>query len=139
MSRVLYVEPDDEITDLVEKIRRSGEEGELVFVLPHRGNVLQSPLNLRLLQQYSRSFVKSTAIVSGDPRVQQLAKSAGFPTYASVQAYERGVQVVRPHRPAEPTTATAYAGGDLAAGDGSDGPDGDAMAPVGAGTRAAAA
>jgi hypothetical protein len=102
MSKVLYVEPDDEITDLVEKIRRSGEEQDLVFVLPHRTKVLQSPLNLRLLQQYSRSFVKHTAIVSGDPRVQQMAKSAGFPTYASVQAYERGVEVVRPHSPVEP-------------------------------------
>jgi hypothetical protein len=64
--------------------------------------VLQSPLNLRLLQQYSRSFVKHTAIVSGDPRVQAMAKSAGFPTFASVQAYERGVEVVRPHAPTEP-------------------------------------
>lgn len=103
MSKVLYVEPDDEITDLVEKIRRSGEEQDLVFVLPHRTKVLQSPLNLRLLQQYSRSFVKHTAIVSGDPRVQAMAKSAGFPTYASVQAYERGVEVVRPHAPVEPS------------------------------------
>ena len=102
MSKVLYIEPDDEITDLVEKIRRSGEEQELVFVLPHRTKVLQSSLNLRLLQQYSRSFVKHTAIVSGDPRVQQLAKSAGFPTFASVQAYERGVEVVRPHPAADP-------------------------------------
>jgi len=130
MSKVLYVEPDDEITDLVEKIRRSGEEEELVFVLPHRGNVLQSPLNLRLLQQYSRSFVKRTAIVSGDPRVQQLAKSAGFPTFASVQAFERGVQVVRPHPPVETPVL----------GDGEDGESpngGDGMAPVGA--RAAAA
>ena len=104
MSKVLYVEPDDEITDLVEKIRRAGDEQDLVFVLPHRTRVLQSPLNLRLLQQYSRSFVKHTAIVSGDPRVQALAKSAGFPTYASVQAYERGVEVVRPHSPAEPSS-----------------------------------
>src|SRR5258706_2975516 len=102
MSKVLYIEPDDEITDLVEKIRRSGEEQDLVFVLPHRTKVLQSPLNLRLLQQYSRSFVKHTAIVSGDPRVQAMAKSAGFPTYASVQAYERCVEVVRPHAPTEP-------------------------------------
>jgi hypothetical protein len=102
MSKVLYVEPDDEITDLVEKIRRSGEEQDLVFVLPHRTKVLQSPLNMRLLQQYSRSFVKRTAIVSGDPRVQQMAKNAGFPTFASVQAYERGVEVVRPHAPVEP-------------------------------------
>ena len=102
MSKVLYIEPDDEITDLVEKIRRSGEEQDLVFVLPHRTKVLQSPLNMRLLQQYSRSFVKRTAIVSGDPRVQKMAKEAGFPTFASVQAYERGVEVVRPHTPVEP-------------------------------------
>ena len=140
MSKVLYVEPDDEITDLVEKIRRSGEENELVFVLPHRGNVLQSPLNLRLLQQYSRSFVKTTAIVSGDPRVQSLAKGAGFPTYASVQAYERGVQVVRPHRVAEPSpgddeeTIGAGAGAGFGAGAGAGaaaGLAGDGMAPVG--------
>jgi len=137
MSRVLYVEPDDEITDLVEKIRRSGEENELVFVLPHRTNVLQSPLNLRLLQQYSRSFVKRTAIVSGDPRVQALAKSAGFPTYASVQAFERGVQVVRPHAPVEAAVldddTVTGAGAGAGAGTG-----GDGMAPVGARMAAAA-
>ncbi|HEV7677366.1 MAG TPA: hypothetical protein VGQ42_02225 [Candidatus Dormibacteraeota bacterium] len=127
MSRVLYIEPDDEITDLVEKIRRSGEEQDLVFVLPHRTKVLQSSLNLRLLQQYSRSFVKRTAIVSGDPRVQQLAKSAGFPTYASVQAYERGVEVVRPHPAAEPLNPEVD-------GDGAVAPD---MAPIGAAAAAA--
>jgi hypothetical protein len=126
MSKVLYVEPDDEITDLVEKIRRSGEEQDLVFVLPQRTKVLQSPLNLRLLQQYSRSFVKHTAIVSGDPRVQEMAKSAGFPTYASVQAYERGVEVVRPHSPMEPSY--------------DDEPDGHTpdMSPIGAAAATAA-
>ncbi|HZS15047.1 MAG TPA: hypothetical protein VFC09_10640 [Candidatus Dormibacteraeota bacterium] len=125
MSKVLYIEPDDEITDLVEKIRRSGEEQDLVFVLPNRTKVLQSPLNLRLLQQYSRSFVKHTAIVSGDPRVQQMAKNAGFPTFASVQAYERGVEVVRPHAPFEPLP------------DEEDG-HGEAMAPVGTAAAAGA-
>src|SRR5258708_32838751 len=109
MSKVLYVEPDDEIPDLVEKIRRSGEEGELVFVLPHRGNVLQSPLNLRLLQQYSRSFVKTSAIVSGDPRGQQLAKRAGLPTYAPVPAHEPAVPVGRPPPPVRaPGRAAAH-------------------------------
>jgi hypothetical protein len=124
MSKVLYVEPDDEITDLVEKIRRSGEENELVFVLPHRTKVLQSPLNLRLLQQYSRSFVKRTAIVTGDPRVQELARGAGFPTFASVQAFERGIEVVRPH-PATPEDGVGEEAG-------------DAMPPVGQRPAAAA-
>src|SRR4030081_3781083 len=96
MSRVLYVEFDDEITELVARIRASGEEAALVFVLPNRARVLQSILNLRLLQQYSRSFMKRTSIVSGDPRVQQLARDAAFPVYASVAAFERGGQPLPP-------------------------------------------
>jgi hypothetical protein len=96
VSRVLYVEFDDEITELVERIRASGDEADLVFVLPNRARVLQSVLNLRLLQQYSRSFMKRTSIVSGDPRVQQLARDAAFPVYASVAAYDRGVQALPP-------------------------------------------
>src|SRR5215470_2617861 len=96
MARILYVEFDDEITELVERIRVSGDDADLVFVLPNRARVLQSVINLRLLQQYSRSFMKRTAIVSGDPRVQQLARDAAFPVYASVAAYERGVQALPP-------------------------------------------
>ncbi|HEY2705469.1 MAG TPA: hypothetical protein VGL20_17440 [Candidatus Dormibacteraeota bacterium] len=96
MAKMVYVDPDEEITELVERIRAAGDESDLVFIFPSQARVLLSPLNLRLLQQYSRSNLKSTAIVSGDPRVQGLAREAGFATYASVQAYERGMEVVRP-------------------------------------------
>ncbi|HEV3123887.1 MAG TPA: hypothetical protein VG266_04845 [Candidatus Dormibacteraeota bacterium] len=94
--KVVYVEPDEEITDLVERIRDSGDVEELAFVLPQRARVLQSPLNLRLLQQYSRSYAKKTSIVSGEPRVQLMAREAGFSTYASVTALERGIEVTSP-------------------------------------------
>ena len=96
MAKMLYVDPDEEITELVERIRAAGDDPDLVFIFPSHARVLLSPLNLRLLQQYSRSNLKSTAIVTGDPRVQGLAREAGFATYASVQAYERGVQVMVP-------------------------------------------
>jgi hypothetical protein len=96
MAKMLYVDPDEEITELVERIRSAGDEADLVFIFPSHARALLSPLNLRLLQQYSRSNLKSTAIVSGDPRVQGLAREAGFATFASVQAYERGVEVMRP-------------------------------------------
>src|ERR1700758_2378735 len=96
MAKMLYVDPDEEITELVDRIRAAADEKDLVFIFPSHARVLLSPLNLKLLQQYSRSNLKSTAIVSGDPRVQGLAREAGFATYASVQAYERGVQVMRP-------------------------------------------
>jgi hypothetical protein len=125
MAKMLYVEPDDEITELVERIRGAADEPELVFVFPTQARVLLSPLNLRLLQQYSRSFVKRTAIVSGDPRVQGLAREAGFPTYASVQAYERGVQVMLP-----PTDGTAGGGGAAGAAEALDDPWSDAVPPA---------
>lgn len=94
MARVVYVEAEEEITDLVERIRDLHDESEIVFVMPNRSRVLQSLLNLRLLQQYARSFMKSASVVSADARTQQLARETGFPTYASVAAYERGVEAV---------------------------------------------
>jgi hypothetical protein len=115
MAKMLYVDPDEEITELVERIRGAGEDADLVFIFPSHARVLLSPLNLRLLQQYSRTNLKSTAIVSGDPRIQGLAREAGFSTYASVQAYERGVQVMQP--------VGGAPDGDGAAGDGADGPE----------------
>src|ERR1700758_3161802 len=111
MAKMLYVDPDEEITELVDRIRAAESEKDLVFIFPSHARVLLSPLNLRLLQQYSRSNLKNTAIVSGDPRVQGLAREAGFATYASVQAYERGVQVMRP------ATDGAAAGDGAAAAD----------------------
>ncbi|HEV7467880.1 MAG TPA: hypothetical protein VGP96_16410, partial [Candidatus Dormibacteraeota bacterium] len=116
MAKMVYVDPEEEITELVERIRGAGDESDLVFVFPSQARVLLSPLNLRLLQQYSRSNLKSTAIVSGDPRVQGLAREAGFATYASVQAYERGVQVMRPAADGASGDGAAAAGaGGLAA------------------------
>jgi hypothetical protein len=116
MAKMVYVDPEEEITELVERIRAAGDEPDLVFIFPSQARVLLSPLNLRLLQQYSRSNLKSTAIVSGDPRVQGLAREAGFATYASVQAYERGVQVMRSATDATDTTDGGAGDGVAAAG-----------------------
>jgi hypothetical protein len=94
MAEMIYVEPGEEITDLVERVRGTGTDSDLVFVLPNGSRLLQSELNLRLLQQYARSFMKSAAVVSGDARTQRLAAENGLPVYASVPAYQRGVQAV---------------------------------------------
>ncbi|HEY0409227.1 MAG TPA: hypothetical protein VGE42_03070, partial [Candidatus Dormibacteraeota bacterium] len=114
MAKMVYVDPEEEITELVERIRAAGDESHLVFIFPSQARVLLSPLNLRLLQQYSRSNLKRTAIVSGDPRVQGRAREAGFATYASVQAYERGVPVMRPASDADGDGVAAAGAADLA-------------------------
>jgi|GEM_PF-2079746 len=90
MAKLLYVEPSDEITDLVDRIRRSGADRDLVFVVPPDGHVLRTPLDMRLLMQYTRGFQKRIAIVSGDPQIQTLAMRTGFPTFASLARLEQG-------------------------------------------------
>lgn len=90
MAKLLYVEPNDEITDLVDRIRRAEGDRDLVFVVPPDGRVLRSPLDMRLLMQYTRGFQKRIAIVSGDPQIQALAIRTGFPTFASLARLEQG-------------------------------------------------
>ena len=90
MAKLLYVEPSDEITDLVDRIRRSGADRDLVFVVPPDGHVLRTPLDMRLLMQYTRGFQKRIAIVSGDHQIQTLAIRTGFPTFASLARLEQG-------------------------------------------------
>ncbi|HUY55859.1 MAG TPA: hypothetical protein VMV23_11980 [Candidatus Nanopelagicaceae bacterium] len=91
MSKLLYVEPTDEITDLVDRIRRAEGERDLVFVLPPGGRVLRSPLDAQLLMQYTRGFQKRVAIVAAEPQVQALAIRAGFPTFPTVSRLEQGM------------------------------------------------
>ncbi|MGC2207057.1 MAG: hypothetical protein WA724_04300, partial [Candidatus Dormiibacterota bacterium] len=90
MAKLLYVEPSDEITDLSDRIRRAGADRDLVFVVPPDGHVLRTPLDMRLLMQYTRGFQKRIAVVSGDPQIQTLAIRTGFPTFASLARLEQG-------------------------------------------------
>lgn len=108
MSKLLYVEPTDEITDLVDRIRRATDERDLVFVVPQDARALHSPLDLQLLMQYTRGFQKRLAIVSGDPQVQALAIRTGFATYTSLAQMEQGVALTGA-RVAERAAAAATA------------------------------
>ncbi|HEV3232442.1 MAG TPA: baseplate J/gp47 family protein [Candidatus Dormibacteraeota bacterium] len=90
MPKLIYAEPDDEITNLVDRLRSEKEEQDLVFVLPAASRVLQSGLNARLLMQYSNSLGKTTAIVSPDQRTQAMGIETGFRVFGSLAAYETG-------------------------------------------------
>jgi hypothetical protein len=110
MAKLLYVEPTDEITDLVDRIRRAEGDRDLVFVVPPDGRALRSSLDLQLLLQYTRGFQKRVSIVSGDARVQALAIRAGFPTFTTLSQLEQGVSLR-----SAPTAAAVAAGTALAA------------------------
>ena len=95
MSAVVIARPDDEIADLIDRIRSSGEP-DVGLVVPGSSQALRTPLNVRLLAQFSNQSGRRTAIVSEDPRVQQLARASGLQVYGSVPAYERGIELTAP-------------------------------------------
>jgi hypothetical protein len=96
VPEVIYTETSDEIVDLVERVR-SAVDAEVALVLGAGTAGLQTPLNVRLLRQLGTSAGKKVSVISGDPYIQELSRVGGLATYASVPAFERGIQTVRPH------------------------------------------
>lgn len=96
MPQVIYTEQSEEIVELVDKVRKA-PENEVALVLGAGAVGLQSPLNVRLLRQLGTRAGKTVSIISGDPYIQELSRVGGLATYASVPAFERGIQTVRAH------------------------------------------
>ena len=102
MPVLVQARTDDEIADVIEKIR-AAKDPEVGVVLPRGNRALQTPLNARLLSQFSKAHGRRTAIVSDEPRVQELARANGFQVYASVPAFERGIELGAPMPPSPNT------------------------------------
>ena len=96
LAKLLYVEADEEITDLVDRLRDLSLEDEVTFVVPERARALQSAMSFRLLKRYADSYGKRVNLVSGDPRLQAMSLEAGFTAYPSMAAYDIGTQVHQP-------------------------------------------
>ncbi len=95
LAKLIYVEADEEITELVDRLRSLQSEGAVTLVIPESPKALQSPMSFRLLKRYAQNFGIQLNVVSGDSRIRALSLESGFSTYASVEAYDRGVEVHR--------------------------------------------
>jgi hypothetical protein len=107
LAKLLYVEADEEITDLVDRLRDLSLEDEVTFVVPERARALQSAMSFRLLKRYADSYGKRVNLVSGDPRLQAMSLEAGFTAYPSLGAYDRGTEVHSPESGAPAAAAAA--------------------------------
>jgi Baseplate J-like protein len=96
LAKLLYVEADEEITDLVDRLRDLSLEDEVTFVVPDRARALQSAMSFRLLKRYADSYGKRVNLISTDPRLQAMALEAGFAAYPSLSAYDTGTEVHQP-------------------------------------------
>ena len=101
MAQTLLAAHNDEIADLINLVR-SASDPDVGLVLPSGSTALQTPVNAKLLSQFSKRTGRRTAIVSSDPRVQEMARAHGFRVYSSVPAYERGIEAFVGRAPAAP-------------------------------------
>lgn len=75
--KVLYIEIDDEITSVAEKLRETTQE-EVTLVIPKGAVLMQSVVNLRLLKRISGKLKKKLAVVAADPTSRNLIARAGL-------------------------------------------------------------
>jgi len=96
LAKLVYVEPDEEVTDVIDRLRELRGEGAVTLVLPDGTRSLHSPMSFRLLKKYAEALGLRLSVISAESRLQSLALESGFPAYATIQAYDWGLEVLQP-------------------------------------------
>lgn len=86
----IYVETEEEIPELVERLRRYHGE-DTMLVLPMRSRIGQSRFNFQLLRNYAARLGKRVTVVCDDPAVQKMASETGFPVFGAVGPHGEGI------------------------------------------------
>ena len=86
----IYVETEEEIPEVVERLRRSNGD-DTMLVLPIRSRIGQSRFNFQLLRNYASRMGKRVTVVCDDPAVQKMAHESGFPVFAAVGLQGEGI------------------------------------------------
>lgn len=89
MAITHYIENDEEIISAVGRLRKANE-AENIFVFPKRALILQSIVNLKLLEREARKLGKQIVIVTQDAEGKILAEKAGFMTKQYNEEMMRG-------------------------------------------------
>ncbi|MBI4033775.1 hypothetical protein HY379_02130 [Candidatus Saccharibacteria bacterium] len=82
---VVYLDIDDDITTIVDKIE-SSKEKIVALVLPKRFATLQSIVNMRLLKRSADSADKNAVLITGESALLPLAGAAGIHVAKNLQS-----------------------------------------------------
>ncbi|NBQ85027.1 MAG: hypothetical protein EBU03_02740 [Methylophilaceae bacterium] len=86
-NKIYYLEPDEEITKVIDRIRKSEESG-VVFVVSRGSTIAQSIINLKLLSRNAAEHGKTIGIVSTDRVTKNLAERLKIPVFAKAAEAE---------------------------------------------------
>lgn len=80
MEKVIYLEPDDEITGVIDKIKKVNQD-RVILVVPKTATILQSIVNLKILKQQAVRLGKDISVVTSDEIGRNLASQIGLTVY----------------------------------------------------------
>lgn len=81
----IYLEPDEEITSVIDKLS-SISDRSVAVVVPKNSSLFQSLINLKLLSKEAQKQDKKIALISTNKVGQRLAAQVGLTTYNSLGA-----------------------------------------------------
>ncbi len=82
---VIYIDVDDDITEIIGKVKSSSEK-IVALVPPKRVGVLQSVVNLRILNHAATGAKKHLVLISNDQALTALAASIKIPVAKNLQS-----------------------------------------------------
>ncbi|HLC44178.1 MAG TPA: hypothetical protein VJK08_03590, partial [Patescibacteria group bacterium] len=92
MNKVHYLEPDEEITKVINRIRQSEEDG-VVLVVPRNSTLTQSVINLKLLKRSAIEHKKAIGLVSTDRITKNLAEQLQVKVFSQVAEAEKAMLI----------------------------------------------
>lgn len=81
---VIYVEPEDDITDIILKIEKAKEK-IVALVPPKKAGVFRSVVNIKLIAKAGNSAEKTVVLVTVDPSIMKLAGALKLPVAKNLQ------------------------------------------------------
>ena len=81
---VIYVEPEDDITDIINKIEGSKEK-IVALVPPKKASVFRSIVNIKLINKSGFAADKNIVLVTTDPSIIKLAAAVKLPVTKDLQ------------------------------------------------------
>ena len=81
---VIYIEPEDDITDIITKLENSKEK-IVALVPPKKAGVFRSIVNIKLIAKAGASAEKTVVLVTTDPSIIKLAAATRLPVTKNLQ------------------------------------------------------
>jgi len=96
---VIYIDVDDEITSIIDKIENSKEK-VVALVLPKRAASLQSTVNMKLLKRSADDAGKNPVLITSEAALLPLAGAAGLHVAKNLQSVPEVPSAPHGHHPA---------------------------------------